>query len=55
MNPMPETHRPDSAMITVQPESSTACPLVAAAFPAAVTGSWPSTRFCRCRVTRKRA
>ena len=34
MKETPDTERPASAMITVQPETSTACPLVAAAFPA---------------------
>lgn len=55
MKLMPDTHRPQRAMITVQPESSTARPLVAAAEPAAATGSAPSMRFWRCRVTRNRA
>lgn len=55
MKETPETDRPARAMITVQPETSTARPLVAVERPAAWTGSAPSMRFCRCLVIRNSA
>lgn len=51
----PETHRPERAMMTVQPETSTARPLVVVARPAESAGSCPFMRFWRCRVMRNSA
>lgn len=55
MNETPDTDSPARAMITVQPETRTARPLVAVAPPAARTGSFPSIRLWRWRVSWKSA
>ena len=47
MNETPEADSPASATITVQPDTSTARPLVEVACPAARTGSVPFIRSCR--------
>jgi hypothetical protein len=46
-NVMPEIQSPRSAIATVVPANTTACPAVAVANPTACRGSIPACRFCR--------